>query len=626
MEMPPEVGSRIRLFPAGMKRSGWLVLLLLMVAASSVLCAANPPQESRSPVLGQAESLLASNRPQQAVDVLKAHLQGHPGDLPARLLLADALFFAGRADLAEEQYRQILKSRPNYYLAFAGLGEMYLRMNRPEDAEPMLAKAVKLSNSEPELKIEWAEALARLHRFQEASAALGGVPLPQSKSARISFFRLKAAVAEGLGEHAMAATWMERALALDPEDTSLQLGTAAAELQAGNWSKAAGLAQPVFSRTQNPGAGLLLLQAQLLGHENPSQTLASLRSLSLSKEQDLSLRQRIAELLISQGLFAEAVPDMSAAVEMEPTRPDLLFNLALAQFKAGQPKDALASAERSKSLKDSAETEQLIADIQESQGNNLAAVKSYQAAVELAPGDEKYQLALAMEFIVHSNFEPAKLVLEEAAQTHPKSWRIQLALGMVEYFHGTKQEASKILLHAAELAPAPEIVLGYLAEVELAEVSVPDPAAVARICDFANKHSGAARHEMYCATLQFRTDYALRDKSRVTGIARRLELASKALPEEAQPHCELGKLYRWTEEWVLALRESEVCVKMDPSSAEAHYRLAQIYQHKGDSESAEREMNLYQKAADRVADANAKREQSVKTFVYSIQKGAAEQH
>src|SRR6202030_2644885 len=113
------------------------------------------------------------------------------------------------------------------------------------------------------------------------------------------------------------------------------------------------------------------------------------------------------------------------------SRADLQFNLALAQFRAGRLDDALASVEKCKELGDDADLQDPAGDIQEARGDSLAAVKSYQAAVVLARGEEKYRLSMAVELIRHSNFDAAKTVLKQAEESQPKSWRIELTLGMV---------------------------------------------------------------------------------------------------------------------------------------------------------------------------------------------------
>ncbi|MFZ0969287.1 MAG: hypothetical protein WAN13_13520, partial [Candidatus Acidiferrales bacterium] len=61
------------------------------------------------------------------------------------------------------------------------------------------------------------------------------------------------------------------------------------------------------------------------------------------------------------------------------------------------------------------------------------------------------------------------------------------------------------------------------------------------------------------------------------------------------------------------------CARMDPDSADAHYRLAQIYEHLGKRELKIKEIKLYEAASTRVADENARREATLKTFLYTLQ-------
>jgi tetratricopeptide (TPR) repeat protein len=241
---------------------------------------------------------------------------------------------------------------------------------------------------------------------------------------------------------------MEKALTLKPADTALVVATAVAELQSKNAKRAANLAKPVYSQTDNPEIGLIVLQAELESRADFRTTLVSLRARPLPPSDQLALRQRLASVLISHKEIAEAITDLQGAASLDPRRPDLQYNLALAEFQAGRLEDAAKSAEKCKDLGNDADLEGLIGDIQEARGNNLDAVKSYQAAIGLAPSEEKYRLSLAVELIHHSNLDAARVVLQQAQVLQPNSWRIELALGMVEYLAEpmTTQRATSCML------------------------------------------------------------------------------------------------------------------------------------------------------------------------------------
>ena len=578
---------------------------------------AHPPQLSGP--LAEARSSLSRGDAEDAIQVLSSYLQARPEDSAARILLGQAYSIAGQNDRAEEEFQTVLQSAPDDSTALAALGEIYERGGQLEKAEPMLAHAAKVSHGAPQIRMEWGVVLARLHNYKEAQSALAGLSPPSGSEQRIAFFRLKASVALGLGNPAAAAAEMEKALALNPADPRLVMATSVAELQSKNWQRAASLAEPLFSRTHDPQIGLVYLEAQMGMHADFHQTLELLHATQLAPKDEMAFRQRLAELLISHGKFSESIDEFQAVADLDPSQPESQFNLALAQFRASRLDDALASAEKCKELGDSAELEDLLGDIQEARGDNLEAVKSYQAAVALAPNEEKYRVSLAVELIRHQNFDAAKLVLKEAENLQPNSWRIQVALGMVEYFAGTDDEATRYLLHASDLAAEPELAMKYLGDIQVDRSSPPDPGAIAKLCEYADRQPKEGQMQFYCGASLFRRDSVSGDKTHSAEILRRLHSAAALLPKDASPHCQLGKAYRWLGQWQDALVESQICARMDPDSADAHYRLAQIYEHVGQPEQKRKEIKLYEAASTRVADENARRQATMKTFLYNIQ-------
>jgi len=574
--------------------------------------------------LAEARSALSRGDPAQAIEILSDRLQSHPADVSARLLLGEAYLLTGQADKAEAEYQRILKDSPTNRSALTGLSEVYMRAGQFEKAEPMLHLAVKASNGDPRIRMQWAVVLARLHQYREAHSALASLAPPSEVEQRIQFYRLKASINSGLGDLPTAAAEMEKALALRPHDTALTLATAVAELQSGNGRRAASLADPVYSRTHDPQVGQVLLEARLITHEDFHATLSSIRATPLQPAEELAFRQRIAEVLIEHGEYAAALEDLARVVELAPGRGDLIYNLALGQFKAGLTDDALKSAEKCKSLGDTAEVEDLLGDIQEARGDSLDAARSYQAAVTLAPNEEQYRLSLAVEFLRHDNFDAARVVLKQAETVWPKSWRIQLALAMVENFAGSDEESSRLLMHAAALAPEPEVPLEYLGKLQMDRAAAPTLSAIAQLCECSDQHPQNGKMQYYCGALAFRRDHTLGDKSHANEILHRLQVASTVLPSDASPHCQLGAVYRWLDRWHEAVQESETCVRMDPDSADGHYRLAQLYQHLGEQARSQQEMNLFQAASKRIADQNARRDETMKTFLYTIQKETPE--
>ena len=445
------------------------------------------------------------------------------------------------------------------------------------------------TSSQPQ-SLDRALQFARAHRYAEAEAAIKGIPPPAEREQRISFFRLKAAIAEGLGNANAAAEDMEAAAKLAPKDVNLQLGS-----------------------------GIARLQAQVKSHENPSATLRSLRSVGLPPASELDLRLRMAEILTRANLYAEAVVDFEAASRLGPSRSDILYNLALARFHTSQWDAALESAERVKALEDSASLESLIGDIQEKRGDALAAVHSYQAAVALEPGEERHRLALGVEFLRHQTFDAALLVFEQSAALFPQSVRVKILLGLTYYLVDRSPDAIRSLLEASQLDPKDEIAARYLGEITLQDTATPNSAAVTQLCGFADEQQNFKNANVFCGGALLRVARDTEDYARKPEILRRLQQAERAAPGEPTAHCELGKAFEWTEQWQEARTQTEACVRLQPDSSEGHYRLSRIYRRLGLKILAKQQTLLQQQAVQRQSEESVRRANTVTKFLFLLE-------
>src|SRR5262245_2444461 len=103
---------------------------------------------------------------------------------------------------------------------------------------PVLLTASMLPAQAPPSKVPPADSLtralqlARAHQYSEADAAIRGVAPPADRQQRIAYFRLKAAIASGLGRTNDAAGFLEAARKLAPENLDLQITSGIALLQA----------------------------------------------------------------------------------------------------------------------------------------------------------------------------------------------------------------------------------------------------------------------------------------------------------------------------------------------------------------------------------------------------------
>jgi tetratricopeptide (TPR) repeat protein len=428
--------------------------------------------------------------------------------------------------------------------------------------------------------------LARAHRYAEAATAIRGVPTPEDRQQRIVFFRLRASIESGLGHSAAAATDMEAAAKLAPENVDLQVA-----------------------------ANLARLEVQLESRVNPTSTLQTLRGFTLPSDRLLEVRSRSAEMLSRANLYGEAAKDFEEASRLAPGRADILFNLALARYRNGEWDASLASAEQAKALEDSGSLESLLGDLHEKRGDALAAVHSYQAAVTLEPNVEEHRLALGRELLKHQTFDAAIVVLEQAAELFPQSIRIKILLGLSYYLVDRSADSIRAMLGAAKLDPKDELAAHYLGEITLQDPAAPDPAAVAQICAFADAHPSSKSASALCGGVLLRVSEESGDVSGKPEILRRLQQAVRIAPNEPVARCQLGKAFEWLQQWQEARAQLEKCVRLEPDSPEGHYRLARVYRRLGLSSLANEQTTLQQQAAQRQSEESTRRTNTVTRFL-----------
>lgn len=434
--------------------------------------------------------------------------------------------------------------------------------------------------------LEQALHLAKAHRYSEAAAAIRNVPLPDNRQRRVAFLRLRASIQSGLGHPAVAATDMESAAQLAPQDEDLQIAAK-------------------FAR----------LEAQLHSHASPALTLQSLRSFALTADSRLVIEMRLAEMLGAANLYSEAAIDLEEARRLAPGRADILFDLAVARYRNGDWEAALSSAEHAKTVQDSGSVEALLGDIQERRGDALAAAHSYQAAVALEPNVEEHHLLLAKELLKHQTFDAAIVVLEQARELFPESVRVHTLLGLAYYFVDRSADAVRTLLAATKINPADELAAKYLGEIALQDSDAPNPAAVAQTCAFADSHPQSKTATAICGAILLRVAEDSDDISRRPEILRRLEYAVRIAPKGPLGRCQLGKALEWSEQLRQARFQFEKCVELDPESPEGHYRLARVYRQMGLLKLANQQTVLQQQAAQRQSAESARRAETIMRFL-----------
>ena len=160
--------------------------------------------------LGQLE--LSSKNFPKAADLLGRALQVRANDTTAAFNYAQALEKVGKLPEAREVLQKLLKDNPSQFPARLLLGQVYLGLDDPKNAQDQLEAALLTEPKNVEAAVSLAKALLDQHLYADAEATLK--PLAHSPLLTAEFFELLAKAYTGENKKNEAAQAESRAKAL----------------------------------------------------------------------------------------------------------------------------------------------------------------------------------------------------------------------------------------------------------------------------------------------------------------------------------------------------------------------------------------------------------------------------
>jgi len=283
-----------------------------------------------------------------------------------------------------------------------------------------------------------------------------------------------------------------------------------------------------------------------------------------------------------------------------------------------------------------------LGEVEEDLGKPLEAVREYQRAAELDPG-ELYLFDWGTELLNHRALEPATEVFTKGNRLFPKSVRMLVALGVAWYARGSYDQAAQCLATASDLAPdnpTPYLFLGKMQSVE----TTPSELSIARLARFAQLQPENALANYYYAVSLWKQSAGLADGSNDDAnhnnnarSARVESLLLKAVhldPKLAAAYLQLGILYSRRADFSRAISAYQSAIDVAPEQvgpqlanppidetlAEAHYRLAQAYLRTGDKTHAREELQLHAQVVKKTKEDTERQRREIQDFVVSLRK------
>jgi tetratricopeptide (TPR) repeat protein len=360
-------------------------------------------------------------------------------------------------------------------------------------------------------------------------------------------------------------------------------------------------------------------------HTNLAANLSRLGKLDLAQEQfkkaaelepnSFDANHNLAESYIRSGKVPQAIPFFERAQQIDPSSYDNGYDLSLAYILTGRLSDARPLIHTLLQQKNTAELHNLLGQVEEKDGQFVAAANEYEAAAHMDPSESNL-FDWGSELLVHRTLEPAIQVFQQATERYPSSPRLLIAQGMALYSRGNYDDAVKSLLKAADLNPADPNCYLFLSRAYDSSPGQADE-VIQRFRRFAELQPRSGRAQYYYAMSLWKGKRAQDPSVDLSQVESLLQQSIALDPKLPEAHLQLGNLHSDQGKYPEAIPEYQRALDLNPDLADAHYRLGQAYVRTGKKDQAQPEFEIYQKLrAQHLSDLD-KQKAEIRQFVYS---------
>jgi tetratricopeptide (TPR) repeat protein len=340
----------------------------------------------------------------------------------------------------------------------------------------------------------------------------------------------------------------------------------------------------------------------------PGESETVLRSALAREPRNFEANDALGRLYLQEHRFAEAIPLLKSAFELNKTNTQTGRDLIAAYEGAGQYDQARSQLQQLLAGDDRAEWHRRLGDVEEASHQPLAAERQYERAVEEDASEENY-FAWGGELLVHRAVEPAIEVFTKGVHAFAHSERMLAGLGAALYANGQYAAAAQRVCEASDLNPGDSTPYSFLGEMEQFSTE-PLPCAPDRLRRFASDHPENPWASFYYAQALVKSG-----ADRASEIENLLSRSVAADRKFAPGYLELGILYSERGDSSQAAEFYEKAEAAAPNLAEPHFRLAQIYKRAGKTDRAAQEFETFERIKRSEAAQVEQRRREIQQFV-----------
>jgi tetratricopeptide (TPR) repeat protein len=331
--------------------------------------------------------------------------------------------------------------------------------------------------------------------------------------------------------------------------------------------------------------------------------------------QNFDTNHNLGEFYVKSKQIDAAIPFLEHAQRIEPSSYDNGYDLSLAYLLTGRVADARQQIQSLLKLKDSAELHNLLGEVEEKDGKFVEAANEFELAAHADPSESNL-FDWGSELLLHRTLGPAIEVFQDAARRYPASQRLAIGLGMALYAHGNYDDAVKSLLRAADLNPSDPSCYLFLSRAYDSSPSQADE-VILRFRRFAELQPRNARALYYYAMSLWKGKRAQDPTLDLSQIETLLKNSLTLDPKLAEAHLQLGNLYSDQSKYAEAIPEYVWALELNSDLADAHYRLGQAYVRIGQKESAQEQLQVYQKLREQHLEDLERQRAEIRQFIYA---------
>jgi len=330
-------------------------------------------------------------------------------------------------------------------------------------------------------------------------------------------------------------------------------------------------------------------QAQeFLKQNRPDLAVPEFRAIVTLDPNNVDARGNLGVLLFFQGDYADAIPQLRAALRLRPTLWKIQALLGMAEKRTGGSKSALADLEKAfpklQEEKVQIEAGMELIEIYSGAGELDKAAATVSALRSLYPTNEE---VLYTSYRIYSDLAGESML--SLSLVAPKSARMHQAMAHEMAKHGDDQAAIRNYREALKLDPKLPGLHFELAEMLNASSSS------------AEQEEAEGEYKAALSVNQFdeKAEFRLGDIASRQGDAQEAyahySRAVQLQPNDAEASIGLAKTLMLMNQTDKAEALLERALQLDPTSAAAHFRLSTLYRQAGRTADAKRELEEYQK-------------------------------